>query len=155
MRALPGIVTGLHVACRAIGGGAFTATPVYPPFLSASERLATAPLRRGEERWEWDLAAVEAAIAEGATLLVLTDRGVDKDRAPIPALLATAEGRLDGIALEWSDDPALCVVMAAKGYPGDYPKGDEISGLEQAAGFRDEVVDVILGQRALQARRHM
>ncbi len=32
----------------------------------------------------------DKAIAEGATLLVLTDRGVDKDRAPIPALLATA-----------------------------------------------------------------
>jgi phosphoribosylamine--glycine ligase len=51
----------------------------------------------------------------------------------LPALLATAEGQLDGVALEWSDDPALCVVMAAKGYPGAYAKGTEIKGLTEAA----------------------
>ena len=51
----------------------------------------------------------------------------------LPALLATAEGQLDGVALEWSDDPALCVVMAAKGYPGAYAKGTEIKGLAEAA----------------------
>jgi phosphoribosylamine--glycine ligase len=51
----------------------------------------------------------------------------------LPALLATAEGRLDGVALEWSDDAALCVVMAAKGYPGAYAKGSEIKGLAEAA----------------------
>ena len=51
----------------------------------------------------------------------------------LPALLATAEGRLDGVALEWSDDAALCVVMAAKGYPGAYAKGTEIKGLAEAA----------------------
>jgi phosphoribosylamine---glycine ligase len=51
----------------------------------------------------------------------------------LPALLATAEGRLDGVALDWSDDPALCVVMAAKGYPGAYVKDSEIKGLAEAA----------------------
>jgi phosphoribosylamine---glycine ligase len=51
----------------------------------------------------------------------------------LPALLATAEGRLAGVELEWSDDPALCVVMAAKGYPGAYAKGSEIKGLDEAA----------------------
>jgi len=51
----------------------------------------------------------------------------------LPALLATAEGRLDGVKLEWSDDAALCVVMAAKGYPGTYAKGSEIKGLAEAA----------------------
>jgi phosphoribosylamine--glycine ligase len=54
----------------------------------------------------------------------------------LPALLATAEGRLDGVKLEWSDDPALCVVMAAKGYPGAYAKGSEIKGLDAAARER-------------------
>jgi phosphoribosylamine---glycine ligase len=58
----------------------------------------------------------------------------------LPALLATAEGRLDGVELEWSDDPALCVVMAAKGYPGAYAKGSEIKGLEAAA--RDPDVQI-------------
>jgi phosphoribosylamine---glycine ligase len=56
------------------------------------------------------------------------------------ALLATAEGRLGGLQLEWSDDPALCVVMAAKGYPGAYAKGSEIKGLDDAA--RDPAVQI-------------
>jgi phosphoribosylamine---glycine ligase len=51
----------------------------------------------------------------------------------LPALLATAEGRLEGVALEWSGDAALCVVMAAKGYPGAYAKGSEIKGFDDAA----------------------
>jgi cysteine-S-conjugate beta-lyase len=84
---LPGLVTGLHVASRAVGqagDAVFTATPVYPPFLSAPEysgrRLVAAPLaltaglrdegqglsRSGfsqspspsPHRWGWDFAAV-------------------------------------------------------------------------------------------------
>ena len=55
----------------------------------------------------------------------------------LPALLATAEGRLDRITLEWSEEPALCVVMAAKGYPGAYAKGTEIKGLDAAARDTD------------------
>jgi phosphoribosylamine--glycine ligase len=51
----------------------------------------------------------------------------------LPALLATAEGRLSGITLEWSEEPALCVVMAAKGYPGVYAKASELKGLDAAA----------------------
>jgi phosphoribosylamine--glycine ligase len=58
----------------------------------------------------------------------------------LPALLATAEGRLAGVALDWSNDPALCVVMAAKGYPGAYAKGSEIKGLDKAA--RDPAVQI-------------
>lgn len=68
---LPGLVPGLHVACRAVGGGAFTATPIYPPFLTAPERLTTSPLRRGAERWEWDLPAVEAALDPETRLFML------------------------------------------------------------------------------------
>ncbi|MDE2500015.1 MAG: phosphoribosylamine--glycine ligase [Alphaproteobacteria bacterium] len=49
------------------------------------------------------------------------------------ALLAARDGVLDAIDLRWHDDPALTVVMAAKGYPGEYEKGSEIRGLEDAA----------------------
>ncbi len=51
----------------------------------------------------------------------------------LPALLATADGGLDHFDLRWHDDPALTVVMAANGYPGDYVRGTEIRGLEAAA----------------------
>jgi phosphoribosylamine--glycine ligase len=51
----------------------------------------------------------------------------------LPALLAVAEGRLAETRLEWLEEPALCVVMAAKGYPGAYAKGSEIKGLPEAA----------------------
>ena len=45
-------------------------------------------------------------------------------------LLACAEGRLDQMQVNWADDHAITVVMAAKGYPGAYQKGTEIKGLE-------------------------
>ncbi|MDY6860121.1 MAG: phosphoribosylamine--glycine ligase [Pseudomonadota bacterium] len=45
-------------------------------------------------------------------------------------LLACAEGRLDSAQVNWADDHAITVVMAAKGYPGSYEKGSVIGGLE-------------------------
>ena len=50
----------------------------------------------------------------------------------LPLLLASAEGKLAGMVTEWSDEAALCVVMAAKGYPGEVEKGSEIKGLAGA-----------------------
>ncbi len=44
-------------------------------------------------------------------------------------LLASAEGRLDKAQVNWADDHALTVVMAAEGYPGSYKKGTVIGGL--------------------------
>jgi cystathionine beta-lyase len=68
---LPGLITGLHVAGRAVAGGAFVATPIYPPFLTAAARVTTAPLRRGAGRWAWDLPAVEAALTPETRLFLL------------------------------------------------------------------------------------
>jgi len=45
-------------------------------------------------------------------------------------MLACAEGRLAEARVNWADDHALCVVMAAEGYPGAYKKGSEIKGLD-------------------------
>ncbi|MGB3689836.1 MAG: phosphoribosylamine--glycine ligase [Jannaschia helgolandensis] len=45
-------------------------------------------------------------------------------------LLACAEGRLDGAQVHWADDHAICIVMAAQGYPGAYAKGTAIGGLD-------------------------
>jgi phosphoribosylamine--glycine ligase len=43
-----------------------------------------------------------------------------------------ARGRLSGAAPEWTDETALCVVMAAEGYPGAYRKGMAVEGIEAA-----------------------
>jgi phosphoribosylamine--glycine ligase len=50
----------------------------------------------------------------------------------LPALLAAADGVLGTFDLRWHEDAALAVVMAARGYPGDYAKGSEIRGLDAA-----------------------
>jgi len=50
----------------------------------------------------------------------------------LPALMAARDGILDSVDLRWSEDAALTVVMAARGYPGSYDKGTEIRGLEKA-----------------------
>jgi phosphoribosylamine--glycine ligase len=51
----------------------------------------------------------------------------------VPALLASRDGVLKNFDLRWYPDAALTVVMAAKGYPGDYKKGTVIGGLNEAA----------------------
>lgn len=53
-------------------------------------------------------------------------------------LLATVEGRLGQLEpLQWDPRPAVCVVMAAEGYPGDYERGKPIRGLSDAAALPD------------------
>jgi len=51
----------------------------------------------------------------------------------IPALLASRDGQLKAFDLRWYTEPALTVVMAAKGYPGAYERGSVIEGLDDAA----------------------
>jgi phosphoribosylamine--glycine ligase len=51
----------------------------------------------------------------------------------VPALLAARDGVLDQVDLRWYDDAALCVVMAAAGYPDAPRRGGEIKGLDRAA----------------------
>jgi phosphoribosylamine--glycine ligase len=51
----------------------------------------------------------------------------------LPALVAARDGQLKNFDLRWSSDAALTVVMAAKGYPGQYAKGTPIEGLDAAA----------------------
>jgi phosphoribosylamine--glycine ligase len=51
----------------------------------------------------------------------------------VPALLASCDGQLKNFDLRWFPEAALTVVMAAKGYPGEYAKGTRIEGLDAAA----------------------
>ena len=53
---------------------------------------------------------------------------------------AVIDERLDEIEIEWEDNAAVCVVMASGGYPVDYKKGYEISGLDEVAKESDITV---------------
>jgi phosphoribosylamine---glycine ligase len=56
----------------------------------------------------------------------------------LDVLDATVDGKLDSLPpLEWDPRPAVCVVMAAKGYPGRYDKGLPIRGLVDAEALPD------------------
>ena len=75
---LPGLVTGLNVACRAVGKDndqVMTAVPVYPPFLSAPgnsrRHLIKVPLRQHENRWCFDFERLEKAITPDTRLFIL------------------------------------------------------------------------------------
>ncbi len=46
--------------------------------------------------------------------------------------MAITEQRLSDITIEWTPDPAVCVVVSSGGYPGSYRSGDEITGLDEA-----------------------
>ena len=53
---------------------------------------------------------------------------------------AALDRRLDKVKADWDPRASLGVVLAAKGYPADYPKGDVINGLEAAAKLTDAKV---------------
>lgn len=88
--------------------------------------------------------------------LIITERGVfvieynarfgdPETQAVLPRLKtdlldimeAVERGTLDQIKIEWSDRAAVCVVAASGGYPKEYKKGYEISGLDSFAGCDD------------------
>jgi phosphoribosylamine---glycine ligase len=50
----------------------------------------------------------------------------------LPAMLAARDGTLNKFSLAWTKDVAICVVVAARGYPGAYAKGTVIENLEAA-----------------------
>ena len=58
----------------------------------------------------------------------------------LPLLLAAAQGDLSEPELAWSEETAVTVVMAAKGYPGDYEKGSVIRGLNEAGAIEGVTV---------------
>jgi phosphoribosylamine--glycine ligase len=58
----------------------------------------------------------------------------------LDALYKCATGKLNEVTLEWKDETALCVVMAAKGYPGTYQKGTVIKNLDKANAVPKAVV---------------
>ncbi len=58
----------------------------------------------------------------------------------LPLLEAAAAGRLAGLAAKWRPDSAVCVVLAAAGYPGAHDTGKPIAGLAEAGRLQDVTV---------------
>ncbi len=85
-------------------------------------------------------------VGESPSVLEFNVRMGDPETQPIlmrlasdlvPALVQLANGERLDAKLEWDPRPAVCVVMAAEGYPGSVRKGDVIEGLEEAAKLAD------------------
>jgi phosphoribosylamine--glycine ligase len=136
------------------GMGAYSPAPIMMPALCARvmEEIVAPTVRAMRERGTPFKGVLYAGlmIKEGAPKLIEYNVRFGDPEAQalmlrlksdlLPALIAVADGRLAGTTLDWHDEAALCVVMAAKGYPGAYVKGSEIRGLE-AAG-RDPDVQI-------------
>jgi phosphoribosylamine--glycine ligase len=58
----------------------------------------------------------------------------------LPALIATTEGTLDQVSLDWKSEAALTVVMAANGYPGSYEKNTSIKKLTEAVNISNVII---------------
>ncbi|MBM2802537.1 MAG: phosphoribosylamine/glycine ligase [Deltaproteobacteria bacterium] len=58
----------------------------------------------------------------------------------VPLLEATIDGKLHEVIPVWHDEPAVCVVLTANGYPGAYDKGKEIHGLDHLKKWSDGFV---------------
>jgi phosphoribosylamine--glycine ligase len=128
------------------GMGAYSPAPVMTPDLCARvmDEIVMPTVRAMKERGTPFKGVLYAGlmIKDGAAKLIEYNVRFGDPEAQVlmmrlksdllPALLAVANGDLSGTTLEWFDDAALCVVMAAKGYPGPYEKGTEIKGLDEA-----------------------
>ena len=136
------------------GMGAYSPAPVLTGELQ-KEVMETVmyPAVRGMEKegrpYKGILYAGLMMTGAGPKVLEFNCRFGDPETQPIlmrlgsdllEALLASARGNLHEVTLEWKKEAAVCVVMAAKGYPGDYLKGSEIKGLNEAALLPDTVV---------------
>jgi phosphoribosylamine---glycine ligase len=133
------------------GMGAYSPAPIMTPALCARvmEEIVLPTVRAMAERGTPFKGVLYAGlmIEHGAAKLIEYNVRFGDPEAQVlmmrlksdllPALLAVAEGNLGGIAPDWHEEPALCVVMAARGYPGAYEKGREIEGLDEAGADPD------------------
>lgn len=134
------------------GMGAYSPAPLITPQLfSQIEAQILVPtvhaMKRSNRPFRGVLYAGLMITTQGPKVLEFNVRFGDPEAQPIlmrlksdlaEILLAAATGKLDSVPeLEWDPRPSVCVVMAAEGYPGDYPTGHEIRGLEDAAKLPD------------------
>jgi phosphoribosylamine--glycine ligase len=134
--------------------GAYSPAPVVTEELAAHvERevlvQAVHAMNREEKPYSGALYAGIMVTDTGPQVLEFNCRLGDPELQPVilrlksdlvPILLATMDNTLADADIQWDPRPALCVVVASGGYPGDYARGLPIEGLDEAAGMKDVVV---------------
>src|SRR5262249_29581465 len=135
------------------GMGAYCPAPrAAPELLEAGDRDVLVPtvhaMKRRRTPFRGVLYAGLVLTNQGPRLLGLNRRPGAPEPQPVlmrlktdllDLLEAAVEERLDEFEgrLEWDPRPAVCVVLASKGYPGTYEKGLRIDGLDEAAKLPD------------------
>jgi len=126
------------------GMGAYSPAPCVTPDVAEMvlEQIARPTIAKLAERGIEFIGTLYAGVmltSEGPKTLEFNVRFGDPECQPLMSrlrsdlgeiLLAAAERRLDGVSLDWDPRPALCVVVASKGYPGSFEKGQVIGGLD-------------------------
>ncbi len=135
------------------GMGAFSPVAMPAELLQEIEAHALVPvvhsLKRHRHSFRGMLYAGVMVTPQGPRILEFNCRFGDPETQPLmmrlktdlfELLLAAAQDRLGDYAetkLEWDPRPAVCVVMASQGYPGNVVKGKVIMGLEDVAQMKD------------------
>ena len=133
------------------GMGAYSPTPVVTEtLLSQIERDILVPIVDGLVRENIEYKGVLYAglmlTTNGPKVLEFNCRFGDPETQPLmmrlqsdlmEVMLAVADGKLDQVHLRWDPRPAVCVVASSKGYPGKYPSGLPITGIDKADALPD------------------
>ncbi|MDD5328220.1 MAG: phosphoribosylamine--glycine ligase [Phycisphaerae bacterium] len=136
------------------GMGAYSPAPVITDaMMDKITREILVPtvdgMNRNDTPYKGVLYAGVMITAGGPRVLEFNVRFGDPETQPIlmrlksdllEVMLAVCEGKLDDVTLKWDPRPAVCVVMAAGGYPGEYEKGKIITGISEAEKLEDVVV---------------
>jgi phosphoribosylamine--glycine ligase len=129
------------------GMGAYSPTPILPPSLQqiAMDKFikpTVAAMTERGRRYQGVMYLGLMITKDGPKLVEYNCRFGDPEcQVLMPrlksdlltTLIAMRDGQLHNLDLRWSDKAALTVVMASKGYPGNYAKGTEIRNLDEAS----------------------
>jgi phosphoribosylamine--glycine ligase len=134
------------------GMGAYCPTPIITDQILANveERILVPTvhqMKRSRRPFRGILYAGLMVTSQGMKVLEYNVRFGDPECQPLlmrlksdllDLLEATVDGRLEQVSPpEWDPRPAVCVVMASEGYPGNYERGQPVRGLEEAAKVPD------------------
>lgn len=128
------------------GMGVYSPVPCVTPELEAAmqeimQNAAAATAKEFDDAYTGVLYGGFMLTAEGPKLLEFNARFGDPETQVImprlesdalEAFYMVAMGKLDALDLRWTDQVAVCVVLASDGYPGSYEKGKVILGIEEA-----------------------